>query len=57
MRANAAADVSARMRYLKADVNTAVRGVLDDIGALGGDGGIIAVDSAARFAPGTTRKA
>lgn len=45
MRANAAADVSARMRYLKADVNTAVRGVLDDIGALGGDGGIIAVDS------------
>lgn len=45
MRANAAADVSARMRYLEADVNMAVKGVLDDIVHLGGDGGIIAVDS------------
>lgn len=45
MRANAAADVSARMRYLGSDVAVAVGGVLDDIAALGGDGGIIAVDS------------
>lgn len=45
MRANAAADVSARIRYLGASLDQAVRGVLEDIGALGGDGGIIAVDS------------
>ncbi|KPP81232.1 MAG: beta-aspartyl-peptidase (threonine type) [Oceanicaulis sp. HLUCCA04] len=45
MRANAAADVSARMRYLGADLDAAVKGVLDDIAELGGDGGIIAVDS------------
>ena len=47
MRANAAADVSARLRYLEAGLNTAVKGVLDDIAELGGDGGIIAVDSRA----------
>lgn len=45
MRANAAADVSARIRYLGASLDQAVRGVLEDIAALGGDGGIIAVDS------------
>ena len=45
MRANAAADVSARIRYLGASLDQAVRGVLEDIGALGGDGGIIAVDN------------
>jgi L-asparaginase / beta-aspartyl-peptidase len=45
MRANAAADVSARMRYLGSSLDEAVKGVLDDIAELGGDGGIIAVDS------------
>lgn len=45
MRANAAADVSARMRYLGANLDDAVKGALDDIAALGGDGGMIAVDS------------
>lgn len=45
MRANAAADVSARMRYLGSNLEEAVQGVLDDIAELGGDGGIIAVDS------------
>lgn len=46
MRANAAADVSARVRYAGADLKTAVQGALDDVKALGGDGGMIAIDAA-----------
>jgi len=45
MRANAAADVSARVRYAGADLESAVKGALDDVGHLGGEGGIIAVDA------------
>lgn len=44
IRANAAAQVSYRMRYLKESVEAAAQAVLDEIAALGGDGGIIAVD-------------
>jgi L-asparaginase/beta-aspartyl-peptidase (threonine type) len=60
MRANAAADVSARVRYAGADLDRAVAGALDDVKALGGEGGIIAVDAAgavsARFnSPGMKR--
>ncbi|GGE44605.1 L-asparaginase [Marinicauda pacifica] len=43
MRACAAADVSARMRYAGADLKSAVQGALDDVKRLGGDGGIISV--------------
>ncbi len=46
MRANAAADVSARVKYAGARLDDAVRGALDDVGRLGGDGGIIAIDAA-----------
>lgn len=44
MRAVAAHDVAARMKYLSEDVNTATRAVLAEVGALGGDGGLIAID-------------
>lgn len=46
LRANAAADVSARLRYAGADLEAAVAGALDDVKTLGGEGGIIAVDAA-----------
>ena len=45
MRANAAADVSARVRYSGDSLDRAVAGALDDVKALGGEGGIIAVDA------------
>ena len=45
MRTNAAADVSARMRYAGADLSTAVSGALGDVATLGGEGGIIAVSN------------
>ncbi|KAA5802289.1 isoaspartyl peptidase/L-asparaginase [Alkalicaulis satelles] len=45
MRANAAADVSARVRYAGSDLDAAVKGALDDVAHLGGEGGIIAVDA------------
>lgn len=45
MRANAAADVSARMRYAGETLDSAVGGALDDVAALGGEGGMIAVDA------------
>ena len=45
MRANAAADVSARMRYGGQSLSDAVAGALEDVAALGGEGGIIAVDA------------
>lgn len=43
MRACAAADVAARVRYAGSGLDAAVKGALDDVKALGGDGGIIAV--------------
>ncbi|MCP2680631.1 isoaspartyl peptidase/L-asparaginase [Maricaulaceae bacterium NA33B04] len=45
MRANAAADVSARVRYGGETLEAAVKGALDDVAHLGGDGGIIAIDA------------
>ncbi len=46
MRANAAYDVSARMRYGGAEINTASRAVLDVVQQCDGDGGLIAIDAA-----------
>lgn len=44
IRANAAADVAARLRYNAAPLNDAAQAVLDAVLALGGDGGLIAID-------------
>jgi len=44
MRANTAADVSARMGYAGQSLRDAARGALEDMQRLGGDGGLIAVD-------------
>ncbi|MEX1252258.1 MAG: isoaspartyl peptidase/L-asparaginase [Hyphomonas sp.] len=43
IRANAAADVSARIRYGNQPLEAAVHGALDDVKRLGGNGGMIAV--------------
>ncbi len=43
IRANAAADVSARIRYGGASLAPALQGALDDVKRLGGNGGMIAV--------------
>lgn len=45
MRVNAAADVSARIAYAGASLEQAANGVIEQIGALGGPGGLIAVDA------------
>ena len=45
IRANAAYDVSARMRYAGTSVNTACRQVLDEVLRFDGDGGLIAIDA------------
>jgi L-asparaginase / beta-aspartyl-peptidase len=45
IRANVAADVSARMAYAQQSVHAAAAGALADMAALGGDGGLIAVDA------------
>ena len=45
MRANVAADVSARIAYAGASLAAATEGALADMAALGGDGGLIAVDA------------
>lgn len=45
MRTNAAADVSARMRYCGQGLDAALAGTLGDVAQLGGEGGIIAVDA------------
>lgn len=50
IRAVAAHDVAARMSYLKEDVRTASQNVIDKIGELGGDGGMIALDKNGRVA-------
>jgi len=44
IRANAAADVSARVRHGRQSLRDAAAGVIDDVGLLGGDGGLISVD-------------
>jgi isoaspartyl peptidase/L-asparaginase-like protein (Ntn-hydrolase superfamily) len=49
IRTNAAHDLSARMRYGGATLETAAQAVLDDIAGLGGDGGLIAVDRTGRI--------
>ncbi len=48
-RTAAAYDVSARMRYAGADLGAAAGATLDSLKALGGDGGLIAVDRAGRI--------
>jgi L-asparaginase / beta-aspartyl-peptidase len=45
IRTNVAADVSARMAYAQQSVHAAAAGALADMAALGGDGGLIAVDA------------
>ena len=45
MRANAAADVSARVKYAGRPLAEAVKGALEDVAQLGGEGGLIAVDA------------
>ncbi|HRK62859.1 MAG TPA: isoaspartyl peptidase/L-asparaginase, partial [Terricaulis sp.] len=50
MRANAAADVSARMRYASQPLEGAAAGVIGDVRKLGGFGGLIAVDAHANVA-------
>jgi len=49
MRANVAADVSARLGYLGQTLDAAAQGALDDMAALGGSGGLIAVDAYGHF--------
>ncbi|MFZ4263046.1 isoaspartyl peptidase/L-asparaginase family protein [Sphingobacterium sp. HJSM2_6] len=44
IRSVAAYQVSARMLYAKQSVEEAARGVIDEIGKMGGDGGLIALD-------------
>lgn len=45
MRANAAADVSSRVKYADRPLQAAVEGALGDVARLGGEGGLIAVDN------------
>ncbi|MFN7055789.1 isoaspartyl peptidase/L-asparaginase family protein [Hyphomonas sp.] len=52
IRANAAADVSARIRYGGAQLGPAVQGALDDVKRLGGNGGMIAVSANGDIAAG-----
>jgi L-asparaginase / beta-aspartyl-peptidase len=50
IRANVAADVSARMLYARQTVHAAAAGALADMAALGGDGGLIAIDAEGEIA-------
>lgn len=50
IRANAAADVSARIRYGGSEFGPAVQGALDDVKRLGGNGGMIAVSASGELA-------
>lgn len=45
IKAAVAADISARMKYLGEDVEAAAKSAIKDMGALGGYGGLIAVDA------------
>lgn len=56
MRTNAAADVSARIAYASASLADAANGAIADMAAIGGEGGIIAVDAKGNVAaPFTTQ--
>ncbi len=56
IRSAAAADLSARIRYARADLKTAAACVMEDISLLGGQGGLISVDCLGRIAmPYNTR--
>jgi len=50
IRAMAAYDVAARMQYQGSTVEQAAQGVIDQIGKMGGDGGLIALDKDGRVA-------
>lgn len=50
MRVNAAADVSARIRYAQQRLSEATAQVMDDLRYLGGQGGLIAIDRLGRVA-------
>jgi beta-aspartyl-peptidase (threonine type) len=50
IRASAARQVCDRIAWLKADVQAAAEASIADIGSLGGDGGLIALDGAGRIA-------
>ncbi|MDM1049468.1 MULTISPECIES: isoaspartyl peptidase/L-asparaginase family protein [Sphingobacterium] len=50
IRANAAYDVAARMKYGKASLKDASQQVIDRIGKMGGDGGLIALDNKGQVA-------
>ena len=52
IRANAAADVSARIRYGNQPFGASVHGALDDVKRLGGNGGMIAVSATGELAWG-----
>lgn len=52
IRANAAADVSARIRYGNQPFEASVQGALDDVKRLGGNGGMIAVSAKGELAFG-----
>lgn len=52
IRANAAADVSARIRYGNQPLGPSVQGALDDVKRLGGNGGMIAVSASGELAWG-----
>jgi beta-aspartyl-peptidase (threonine type) len=52
IRANAAADVSARIRYGNQPFEASVQGALDDVKRLGGNGGMIAVSARGELAFG-----
>jgi L-asparaginase/beta-aspartyl-peptidase (threonine type) len=49
IRGATAYDLSARMRYGGADLGQAAQGALDQVGTLGGDGGLIAIDRQGRI--------
>lgn len=60
--AGGAQDVASRIRYLKAPVQAAASGLIEDVARLGGDGGVIAVTRAGEVAfacntPGMKRAA
>jgi beta-aspartyl-peptidase (threonine type) len=48
--ASAARQVCDRIAWLKSDVQTASDAAIADVGAIGGDGGLIAMDGAGRIA-------
>ncbi|MEM6626278.1 MAG: isoaspartyl peptidase/L-asparaginase [Pseudomonadota bacterium] len=50
MRTGAAGDVSARIRYARESLAQAAKSAIDDVGFMGGEGGLIAVDRLGRIA-------